>query len=192
MGAFDDVESRSPTRSMLGRGMGEARRRIVLLIFLAFFLILTIVAFRRQDDIKEVVNNRLKSNTNTASTLAAEKGIKKPEVTAAANTAETQPSTKPDATISSVAATKTTAKADSKKGKSSSNANTQTGKGPKLGNGDRVVPPSNIADIHNSTLGVCGMQKIDSRGALADMANLYSSRISLSSMFRLEATSSMR
>jgi hypothetical protein len=73
MGAFDETDARSPTRSMLGRGIGEARRRIVLLIFLAFFLLLTIVALRRQDTIKDVVNHSLHRTSNAPA-------VEKPEI----------------------------------------------------------------------------------------------------------------
>ncbi len=151
MGAFDDTEPRSPTKSMLGRGIGEARRRIVLIMFLAFFLLLTIVAFRRQDTIKDVVNQSL-HRTNTTHAVA------KPE-TAADSKTDLMSDTKPDTTNTKTTtdaetSTKADTKTDSKSGTTSMWGKSKS-KGPKLDNGDRTLAPSTLADIHNSTLGVC-------------------------------------
>ena len=146
MGAFDDIEARSPTRSMLSRGLGEARRRIVLLIFLAFFLLLTLVAFRRQDAIKDVVNQSLHRTNSTASVA------------------------KPKPTVDPKADPKSDTKSDTSKTDSSTDAKTNTkpetktektsmwgkpkSKGLQLDNGDRTLATNTLADIHNRTLGV--------------------------------------
>ena len=142
MGAFDD-ESQSPTRysSMLGRGVGEARRRIVLICLIAFFLILTLVAFRRQDTIKEVVG----------------KGIHRaPAVPAPVATSDTKTDLQDHA---SKADTQKSEKAKSKPSK----PQTQY-KGPVLGNGERTLAQESLQDIHNSSLGVrCrhGVEAVD-------------------------------
>jgi len=156
MGAFDDIEARSSNRysSMLGRGMGEARRRIVLLIFLAFFLLLTVVAFRRQDDIKEVVNSKLhRTNTTTP--------ITKPDATVSSkpDLKEARPSTKPDLKENTKPKTpktdsKTDTKSDMKSEKPSMFGGKSGSKGPKLGNGDRTLAETSLTDIHNTTMGV--------------------------------------
>jgi hypothetical protein len=141
MGAFDDVESRSPTRytNMLGRGVGEARRRMVLIALLAFFLILTLVGFRRQDTIKDVVNSSLHHNNSTAPAVVA------------------KPDTKADTKTATKADTKTDIKSDkidsSSKSRLQSDPPTQL-KGPKLDNGDRTLAPQSLTDLHNSSLGV--------------------------------------
>ena len=173
----EDVESsRSPTRSMLGRGIGEARRRIVLIIFLAFFLSLTVLAFRRQDTIKDVVNSRLHGPSTTTTTTGTKpetsvgskpdlKSEIKPDTTQIEEKPETSPtetkpatsqaSTKPDAKEEVKSDPKSNTKSETKTDKSKSKSKTESGKkGPKLGNGDRVLAASSVADIHNTTLGV--------------------------------------
>ena len=157
MGAFDDIEARSSGRysNLLGRGMGEAKRRIVLLIFLAFFLLLTVVAFRRQDTIKDVVNNSLHRTATAMST-------KKPDPPADSKPAA-QPSTKPESKSESTSEktktegkseSKTDSKSDMKSEKPSKSKAGSVLKSPKLGNGDRTLEASSLAAIHNSTLGV--------------------------------------
>ena len=135
MGAFDDIESRSPTRysGMLGRGVAEARRRIVLLCLVAFFLILTLVAFRRQDTIKEVVSKGLHRNTNSTVPVAQpdtktglKEDVSKPDSKSdKTETSDPKPSTQPPSI-----------------------------KGPVLGNGERSLAQESLQDIHNSSLGV--------------------------------------
>lgn len=160
MGAFDDLEGRSPTRSMLGRGLGEAKRRIVLISFIAFFLILTFVAFRRQDDIKDVVNTSLHRANTTSSTKSSGSETK----------ASLGSDSETNSTTDSKSAVKSDSKTDTKADTTSSKTSIWGGKkapsqGPKLGNGDRTLAASNVEDIHNSTLGVC--QKWDHAEELA-------------------------
>lgn len=134
MGGFDDVESHSPTRyaSMLGRGVGEARRRIVLVGILAFFLLLTLVAFRRQDTIKDVVSKGLHRTANTTAsfpkpdTQADLKENTKPKDTTSGEKYTSNPSSKPDVIYQS----------------------------PVLGNGERSLTQESLEDLHNSSLGV--------------------------------------
>lgn len=151
MGAFDDVEARSPTRSMLGRGLGEAKRRIVLIIFIAFFLLLTLVAFRRQDDIKDVVStslHRANTTTPTKSTVS--------ETKASLGSDGKSDTFKTDSKAAVKSDGKTDTKADTKASKTSIwGGKKAPSQGPKLGNGDRTLAASSIEDIHNSTLGVC-------------------------------------
>lgn len=155
MGAFDDSEARSPTRNMLGRGIGEARRRIVLLIFLGFFLLLTIVAFRRQDTIKDVVNQSLHRTSNTSSVATPETAVDSAtDLKSDTKPATTKTETTTDAKTDAKSDTKTDSKSDMKSGKTSMWGKSKS-KGPKLDNGDRTLAPSTLADIHNSTLGVC-------------------------------------
>lgn len=154
MGAFDDIESHSPTRytSMLGRGVGEARRRIMLIALLALFLILTLVAFRRQDTIKEVVNSSFHRNNSTAPVTVV------------------KPDTKADTKTDSQAATSTNTQAELEQEEkpdeidSTSKARLQSDppqqrKGPKLDNGDRTLAPQSLTDLHNRSLGVCDPQE---------------------------------
>ena len=159
MTKYEDVESspHSPTRSMLGRGINEARRRIVLIVFLAFFLVLTLVAFRRQDTIKDVVNSKLHglstitTTTGTKAETAADTKADLKSDTPETKPATSQPSTKPDSKDD----VKSESKPETKTDKSKSQPKKETGKkGPKLGNGDRVLSAENVADIHNTTLGV--------------------------------------
>lgn len=62
MGAFDDIESHRPSSpsfpKMLGRGMGDARRRIVLLVLVASFLIFSLAAFKKHDQIGDMIDNK--------------------------------------------------------------------------------------------------------------------------------------
>lgn len=165
MGDFYDIEARSSNRysSMLGRGLGEARRRIWLLIFLGFFLLLTVVAFRRQDTIKEVVNSRLHPTDSTAPVTEPDTTVdSKPEMKSDTQPS-VQPSTKPDVEADSKQDTKpdtskTDSKADTKSDMKSEKPSIWKGKSgskaPKLGNGDRVLAEQSVTDIHNTTLGV--------------------------------------
>ena len=132
MGAFDDVES-PPTRysGMLGRGVGEARRRIALIGLLVFFLILTLVAFRRQDTIKDVVS----------------KGIHR--------TAEsTTTATKPDTTANSKEVKKPNTKVGGKYSSNPKSPPSPLYSSPILGNGERSLTQESLQDIHNTSLGV--------------------------------------
>ena len=150
MGAFDDIESpRSPTMysSMLGRGLGEARRRIVLICLIAFFLILTLVAFRRQDTIKDVVSKGLHRTTNATAPVATsdtktdlKEDVSKPDPPKSEKT-QTKPSTPPPSM-----------------------------KGPVLGNGERSLASESLQDIHNSSLGVCRLYTSSSLETVADKA----------------------
>ena len=156
MGAYDDIEARSPNRysSMLGRGMGEARRRIWLLIFLGFFLLLTVIAVRRQDTIKEVVNNKFHPTNNTASLTKPDTTVdSKPDLKSDTQPSS-QPSTKPDPKEDSKQDTKSDTKSNTKSEKPSIWKGKSGKKGLKLGNGDRVLAEQSVTDIHNSTLGV--------------------------------------
>ena len=84
MGAFDDGDndlessprSRSSSFNMLGRGLGDARRKIILLLLLGGFFILSLVAFRRQEQIKDIIEDQRQHWTNTP--LPATKSIIKP------------------------------------------------------------------------------------------------------------------
>ena len=66
MGGAEDVEHGTPPHSpglppipnMLGRGMGEARRRITVLLLLGAILIMSLFAFRRQDEIGEIIETQ--------------------------------------------------------------------------------------------------------------------------------------
>ena len=135
MGGFDDVESHSPTRysSMLGRGVGEARRRIVLVGLLALFLLLTLVAFRRQDTIKDVVSKGLHRTANATTSLPKPdtqtdlKENTEPKDTTASEKFTSNPSSKPAVIY----------------------------KSPVLGNGERSLTQESLEDLHNSSLGVC-------------------------------------
>lgn len=134
MGVFDDVESHSPTRysSMLGRGIGEARRRIVLVGLLAFFFLATIVAFRRQDTIKEVVSKGLHRTANATASLtrphtqADLQENAEPKDTRFGEKYTSDPSSKPDVIY----------------------------KSPVLGNGERSLTQDSLEAVHNSSLGV--------------------------------------
>ena len=169
MGGYDDLEGRPSNR--YSTMLGAARRRIVLLIFLAFFLVLTLVAFRRQDTIKEVVNSRLHPTST-------EEPATKPDVTAHPKPdvkSEAKPSTIPDSKpdnkqdnkednkgdqkTETKPDTKTDTKSDMKLGKPSIFRGKSGSKNLKLGNGDRTLADSTVADIHNTTLGVCCIQR---------------------------------
>ncbi|KAK3176007.1 hypothetical protein OEA41_007329 [Lepraria neglecta] len=115
---------------MLGRGLGEARRRIVLICLIAFFLILTLVGFRRQDTIKDVVSNGLHRTTDATAPVAMsdtktdlKEDVSKPDPPKSEKT-QTKPSTPPPSM-----------------------------KGPVLGNGERSLASESLQDIHNSSLG---------------------------------------
>lgn len=198
MGAFDDIESPSPTRytSMLGRGMGEARRRIVLLIFLAFFLLLTVVAFRRQDTIKDVVNSSLHRTNTTVpvtkpDTTADTKADLKSDTKSGTTKTESQPSTKPEAPAKTDPKPDAISDTKSEKPKSPWSGSASGSKGPKLGNGDRVLAASSVADIHNSSLGVCCSQDYRTVEKMANKDSTQSLRRSSSSTCHREATNSM-
>lgn len=112
-----------------------------MIALLAFFLLLTLVAFRRQDTIKDVVSNGLHRNNSMASVVVAD--IK-------ANTS---------------ADTKTNPTTDSKfdETDSTSIARLQSDppielKGPKLDNSDRILAPRSLTDLHNRSLGVRELQ----------------------------------
>ncbi len=117
---------------MLGRGVGEARRRIVLVGLLALFLLLTLVAFRRQDTIKDVVSKGLHRTANTTAsvpkpdTQADLKENTKPKGTRFGEKYTSNPSSKPDVIY----------------------------KSPVLGNGERSLTQESLEDLHNSSLGV--------------------------------------
>ncbi|KAL9102626.1 MAG: hypothetical protein Q9163_002241 [Psora crenata] len=68
MGAFDDVEAsrtHSSAFNMLGRGIGEVRRKtLLLLVLLGGFLILSLLAIRRQDRIKDIIQDQKHQWTN--------------------------------------------------------------------------------------------------------------------------------
>ena len=180
MGAFDDLEARSSNRysGMLGRTMGEARRRIVLLTFLVIFLLLTVLAFRRQDTIKEAVNSRLHHGTSTTTpvtkpdvTLQSKPDVKteaqpstKPDVKPITKPDTTKADSKPDAQPTS----KTETKPDTKSEKPSIFKGKSGSKNLKLGNGDRTLADSTVADIHNTTLGVRSAED-ESSETLADI-----------------------
>ena len=134
MGGFDDVESHSPTRysSMLGRGVGEARRRIVLVALLASFFLLTLVAFRRQDTIKDVVSKGLHRPANATASLEKQdtqadlQEITKPKDASLGEKYTSDPSSKPEVIY----------------------------KSPILGNGERSLTQDTLEALHNSSLGV--------------------------------------
>ena len=137
MGGFDDVESHSPTRysSMLGRGVGEARRRIVLVALLAFFFLVTLVAFRRQDTIKDAVSKGLHGTANATTSLEKQ-----------ATQADVQKSTEPkDASLGQKYTSDPSSKPE------------VIYKSPVLGNGDRSLTQDSLEALHNSSLGVSRM-----------------------------------
>ena len=184
MGPFDDIEARgSPTRfsSMLGRGVGEARRRIALIVFLAFFLVLALVAFRRQGSIKDIVSSTYHRSKST--------------ISAAPPTTESDLylSTNPDVNSGSKSDAKPDSKSDSK---STSRLNPAPGssKGPVLAtaNGDRSLAPGHLQDLHNRSLGVSRSQSSINDKLILNRMLYHSSRKSSSSMCLEEAISSMR
>ena len=62
MGAFDDIESHRPSSpsfpKMLGRGMGDARRKIILLALVACFLIFSFAAFKKHEQIGDMIDTK--------------------------------------------------------------------------------------------------------------------------------------
>ena len=62
MGAFDDIESHRPGSpsfpKMLGRGMGDVRRRIILLAVVACFLIFSFAAFKKHEQIGDMIDTK--------------------------------------------------------------------------------------------------------------------------------------
>lgn len=124
----------------------------MLLIFLAFFLLLTIVAFHRQDAIKDVVNQSL-HRTNTTTPVAQPEP---PADSKADQKSDTDSDTTKTATTKTD--TKPSTKADTKTEKTSMWGKSKS-KGPKLDNGNRVLAPKSLEDIHNSTLGVSFTEK---------------------------------
>ena len=136
MGAFD-VESHSPTRysSMLGRGVGEAKRRIVLVGLLALLFILTLVAFRRQDTIKEVVSKGLHRTANATASL-------------------TKPDTQPDLKEDKESTESKSSRFGEKYTSNPSSKPDVIYKSPVLGNGERSLTQESLEDLHNSSLGV--------------------------------------
>ena len=170
MGAFDDIEAKgssSPTRfSMLGRGIGEARRKFFLFALLAFFLLLTFVAFRRQDKIKDIVDQSFHRSNATAA-------VSKPDL-------------KPDSKSDPKSDPKSDSKLQSEQSKSRLKPETSSsyGQGPVLAtaNGDRYLAKSSLNDIHNTSLGVCYFQQ--SKGRILVLTRLpeNSSRRSTFSM----------
>lgn len=137
MGAFYDLEaplSPQPPRqsSMLSRGLNEARRKIVLLALLGCLIVLTLAGFRRQDQIREMLDDQIEWTNNTASTVRSNSKY------AAAHAADVVSSTKES------------------NGKSNDlTKQKHMAKGPVLGNGKRSLSPTSLGNIRNRTLGVC-------------------------------------
>ena len=117
---------------MLGRGVGEARRRIALVGLLALLLLLTLVAFRRQDTIKDVVSKGLHRTANATASFS------KPD-----KQADLQEHTEPkDTRFGEIYTSKPSSKPD------------VIYKSPVLGNGERSLTQESLEDLHNSSLGV--------------------------------------
>ena len=148
MGAFDDIESHSQIRrsNLLGRSIGEARRRVVLVALFVGFLILSLLAFRRQDTIKEVVHNSFHRNNHTA--LLG--------------------STRPGNAVSASSGSDIGDVRDVTLGKTDSTSNSRLQselpdqpEGLKLDNGDRVLAPQSMRDLRNTSLGVSTQATLD-------------------------------
>ena len=120
---------------MLGRGVGEARRRIVLVGLLAFFFLLTLVAFRRQDTIKGVVSKGLHHTANATASFAKQD-----------TQADLQENTKPkDASFGEKYTSDPSSKPE------------VIYKSPVLGNGERSLTQDSLEALHNTSLGVSRM-----------------------------------
>lgn len=170
MGAFDDVEAsrpRSPTLNMMGRGPGDSRRRLMLLILLGGFLLVSLVAFRKHDDIGDMIETQTHawSNSNATYLKPAEKEVEKPaaaskEDAGQATKKKPAPPSKEDAengTKDIKAATDDiVGKADkaTKTPEKPIKPSTETKPvlpGPKLG--DRKLSDSSLIGVRNQTLG---------------------------------------
>ena len=120
---------------MFGRGVGEAKRRIVLVGVLALLFIFTLVAFRRQDAIKEVVSKGLHRTANATVSL-------------------TKPDTQPDLTENKEIPESKSSRLGEKYTSKPSSKPDVIYKSPVLGNGERSLTQESLEDLHNSSLGV--------------------------------------
>lgn len=139
MGAIYDLEAplspQSPRQStMLRRGLNEARRKVMLLASLACLIVMTLAAFRRQDQIREMLDDQRHGWINGTTYMAL--------------------STTRDAATNPAAARSPSKDLDSK-----SKAHVKQkhmAKGPVLGSGQRSLSTTNLMDLRNRTLGVSG------------------------------------
>ena len=145
MGAFDDnVEaSRLPTSaySMMDRGIGAARRKILLLILLGGFLFLSLLAFRRHDDIGSLVDTQRQSwaNITIPSSITSDKtSAKSPTHHKVAD--EDEPDVEETSRFTEKKKEKPQAKLHS------------LAPGPHMG--DRTLSNSSLLGVRNETLGV--------------------------------------
>jgi len=136
MGVFDDVEAsrpNSPSYPVMTRGFGEARRKVVLLVLLGCFLVLTLVAFRRQDQIADIIEDQRSQWSNTTASLTKSESHKEEADGEKPSQGPHKHAEKPP----------------------KSHSKTTVAKGPTLGNGDRSLADSNLVALRNETLGVC-------------------------------------
>ena len=148
MGAFDDVESsrpRSPALNMLGRGVGDARRKVVLLILLAGVLIISFTAFRRHDQIKDIISDQRQS---WSTDVPAKPGIAKPDI---ASHKPAEPSTEEKGSrLSPPIVEKPSHSQEKTKKPVSGKGDVATG--PSIG--DRSLSAASLMDVRNESLGV--------------------------------------
>ena len=147
MGAFDDIEAsrpRSPVFNMLGRGVGDARRKITLIVLLGCFLIISLVAFRRQEQIKDIIQDQTNQWSNV--TVHETKPVTKP--------AEPSLEEQGGRTVTPADKPSTTAE----KSKTPLSEKKPVAPGPELG--DRSLPDANLIALRNETLGVCSPETL--------------------------------
>lgn len=164
MGAFDEVP-RSPTvipRGMLGRGIGEARRKVMLLILLGGIVVMSLIAFRRQDEIGSMIQTQKSHWSNvtegyydkmqSAEESAEEMSIPDPPDDGDRRLNETKTDTKTKTKTKTQTHGNEDSSAKQKEAKVSSTATEGWGPGPTMG--ERVLKDSNREQLRNETLGV--------------------------------------
>ena len=164
MGLLDERDAsqpRSPSFNMLDRGVGAARRKVMLLILLGGFLIISLVAFRRQDQIGDIIETQRHSwhNTTASYTETDESLVEKPsrlapeEKTGSEDEKDVEEDSKDSyrkpSIIASISSKSSKAKEDAKKALTDKHP---IAPGPRLG--DRKLSDSSLVDVRNETLGV--------------------------------------
>ena len=188
MGAYDEVP-RSPTiipLSMLGRGIGDARRKIMLIILLAGIVTMSLVAFRRQDQIGDMIQTSKSHWTNATSSYHG-------KIYSAGHSADEMIVDPPDDGDRRINETKTIGNEDSSAKQKEAKVNATAAAtpteafcpGPTMG--ERQLKDENRRQLRNETLGVSYILDMISYGGLT----LYhSSAKSTCSTWPVEQTNS--
>ena len=165
MGAFDDIESHRPSSpsfpNMLRRGMGDARRKIILLALVACFLIFSLAAFKKHDQIGEMIDTKAHAWSDSytpESSYPSEDpdpstplgtGVAKAKKPLEGKVEQEEVEEKKEAVKEKTTAGKTSTHSEEAKEKTS---NKPTDAGPHIG--DRTLSDTSLEELRNETLGV--------------------------------------